>query len=211
MQAELKSLLEFSDIPSGLEVEAHVLIQQALSETCVHPEPFLIHLCGIPGSGKTTFATALYPSLPAGTYYLGFDRIMESMPAYQRDLAQVGLVAAFTTWELPARIIGYHVLTALIAAGRSVLFDHSASFPRHVPLMTFLRERGYRADMYHLTCSLSTAMTRVEARERLTKRHTPRKYLEDREALLATLIPQYQAVVSTFKTVRTDTPVAEVA
>jgi predicted ABC-type ATPase len=123
---------------------------------------------------------------------------MESLSRYQNDKSQLGLVEAFSRWELPARAIGYHLLQALVENNRSIFFDHSASSILHLELIRKLKGKGYKVEMHYLPCDPHIAVKRVQEREKIIQRHTPEKLIWEREALLKELIPQYRLLVDSF-------------
>lgn len=193
-------LIEFADVPTFLEAEARAMIWQAVSNTAAATSPRLIHLCGIPGSGKSRYAEQF---LLGDTNFalVQFDGVMANLAGYKRDCVTIGLIEAFKVWELPARAIGYHLLQALLENKRNVLFDHSASFRDHLDLIEVVKGWGYVVEMHYLDCPPTVAWERVRAREAVIQRHTPERYIWDRLALLEELIPLYRQKVDVFRTV----------
>ena len=64
--------------------------------------PVLIHMAGIPGSGKTTYyRTHDWPQ----HVFIAFDNIMEDLKEYQNDLKAFGAEIAFNKWQPATRII----------------------------------------------------------------------------------------------------------
>lgn len=159
--------------------------------------PKLIHLCGLPGSGKTTYALKLAEKLPH-CWHLQFDHIMQSLPGYQQSLAEAGASAAFALWEKPAAHMGYRLLRVLIAAKRSILFDHSAAHPQHPYLIDHCKAAGYHTEMHYIETPVDTVLTRIKAREVKTGRHTPDRLVHERYALLQHMISGYQKQVDRF-------------
>jgi predicted ABC-type ATPase len=190
-------LIDFSDVEPSLFVGSRELIDHALASSQKQDEPLLIHLCGIPGSGKSTYARQFLNQNPHYTL-VQFDHVMESLPGYQSDKKQLGIVEAFSKWELPARAIGYHLLQALVENSRNIFFDHSAAFIAHVNLINKLKAKGYGIQMHYLPCDPNIALNRVQEREKVIQRHTPEKLIWEREALLKELIPQYRLLVDSF-------------
>lgn len=190
-------LIDFPDVDPALLSEAEGIIDAALKSSKVERHLSLIHLCGIPGAGKTTYAGRFVKRTPRYAL-VQFDGVMESLSGYQADRERLGLVDAFKKWELPARVIGYHLFQALIENSRNVFFDHSASFPAHLELIRGVRAKGYAVEMHYLPCPPQVAVRRVQEREKLIKRYTPESLIWEREALLKDLIPQYQEVVDRF-------------
>lgn len=190
-------LIEFDALPASLIAEATNLIDSYLNRTNKSEEPRLIHLCGIPGSGKSFYAQNYIESQPRFAL-VQFDTIMENLSGYQSELKNTGSCTAFTRWELPARSVGYHLLQALLENERNVLFDHSAAFRNHVDLITKAKNWGYTVEMHYISCSLKTAKKRIREREITTQRHTPEHLLQERYDLLEALIPFYKKTVHTF-------------
>jgi chloramphenicol 3-O-phosphotransferase len=119
--AGTKKLIEVEAIRADLTEQAKVLIEAALAETKASTTPQLIHLCGIPGAGKTTYTNFFLKQSPHFAL-VQFDSFMEKLPGYREALARSGSADAFKQFELPARIIGYHLLQALVDNRRHVFF-----------------------------------------------------------------------------------------
>lgn len=159
--------------------------------------PRLIHLCGLPGSGKTTYARNLAKAHP-NFWHMQFDHIMQSLPGYQHTLSTEGTVAAFAQWEQPAAQMGYRLLKMLITEKRNILMDHSAAHPQHPQLIKLCKSLGYYIEMHYLDTPVETVLSRVREREIETGRHTPAQLIHDRHALLQKMLPSYQAQVDKF-------------
>jgi predicted ABC-type ATPase len=198
-------LIPFGNVDDELRPVARDIIDEYLKNTRP-PEgpPTLIHLCGIPGAGKSRHADQLAEAARISNFSLaliGNDRIMERLEGYQAD-REIDRVKAFETWEEPARMICYHLLHVLIDERRNILYDHGANFPEHVTLLRRCREeKGYRTVMHHILCPLDIARERTRRREELTGRHTPEHFLPERQKIIGDLLPKYEAVVDRFITV----------
>lgn len=199
-------LIEFDDVPSDLVEEAKTLIESIVcSSNTIHSTnnepcrkaPTMIHMCGIPGSGKTTY-TSQFLSENQNYSLVQFDTIMESLSGYQQDREAHGLAEAFRRWELPARAIGYHLLQALVDNERNIFFDHSATNRQHLALIQAVRERGYVVEMHYIDCSPAEASLRVIEREQRIKRHTPPALIHERHEMLQELVPSYEGLVDRF-------------
>lgn len=170
------------------------LIAYYLSTMPRQRQPMFAQIGGIPGSGKSTFCQRFYPQK-----VLSFDAIMESIPAYQQDLYLLGNAAAFKKWELPARIIGYEILSRAVSERRNIIMEHSGVNPAHVQLFEHLKKLGYTTQMYFILCALPVAVERTQEREKITHRHTPQAMIEQRFGLVNDYLPQYQKIAdSTF-------------
>jgi predicted ABC-type ATPase len=190
-------LVAFQDIDAPLQSEAQLLIERAVNASERSQTPTLVHMCGIPGAGKTTYATRWLKN-HSSFVLVQFDSIMEQLAGYQHARALVGPVEAFKAWELPARSIGYHLFQALIEADRDVFFDHSALSPVHFDLLTEVKRRNYRLEMHYVDCSPIQALERVKKREREINRHTPDYLIFERYRLLQGLLPKYKTLVDKF-------------
>lgn len=194
------SLIEVGEIRADLLTESARIIKSALDTSVAHDSPKLLHLCGIPGAGKTTYAKRWLAENP-DFVLVQFDSIMESLEGYRADFATRGLVAAFGQWELPARTIGYHLLQALIDSRRNVLFDHSAAAVKHMALLEKVKALGYFVEMHHVQCELNEALERIKKREIEDKRHTPKALVYERLSLLKDLLPKYQSIADLYLSV----------
>ncbi len=193
----IDKLIEYKPIRADLEEEASALINTAVSNSEPSDAPQFIHMCGIPGAGKTTYVEK-WLLQNQGYSCVQFDQVMEQLSGYGEDLIERGSESAFALWELPARAIGYHLLQALVDGRRNVLFDHSATNRMHVDLIGAVKRRNYRTHMHYIQCSPKTAVERVKLRETITGRHTPEALIYEREELLQELLPLYQNLVDRF-------------
>jgi predicted ABC-type ATPase len=193
-------LIDFDDVTESLTEHAQLLIAASLSTSPQAVHPTLVHLCGIPGSGKSTYALDYRLHKP-NFVLVQFDAVMESLPSYQQDLLNFGPTVAFQHWEIPARAIGYHLLQALLENRRCVLFDHSAANQSHTLLIDKVKNWGYRVEMHYLACSSQLAVERIHRRQELTNRHTPESLVHDRQRLLVDLVALYRQQVDSFLTI----------
>ncbi|MBK9144688.1 MAG: GNAT family N-acetyltransferase [Candidatus Melainabacteria bacterium] len=194
-------LIDFGEVPVTLINQATAIIERQLLESEPTRQPTLVHLCGIPGSGKTHYTNKFLARNP---FYclVQFDGVMESLPGYTCDRDNLGAREAFERWEMPARAVGYQLLQALLENKRNVIFDHSAAFPEHLDLIGKARAWGYKVEMHYMQCPTDIALSRLEEREKTQKRHTPRQLLFHRQNRLDELIPQYRKIVNRFVEVR---------
>ena len=197
-------LIDFEDVPQDLRGEAQAMITAALAEAGRQQShaPLFIHMCGIPGSGKTTY-TQRFLSSTDSFNLVQFDSVMESLPGYQQDCKNLGLEEAFVRWELPARAIGYHLLQILVEEKRNIFFDHSATNRKHLELIKSVKKHGYQVEMHFIECSVDEATERVKAREATIQRHTPISLISERNRLLEELVPHYEGLVDKFLRVST--------
>lgn len=177
---------------ADLEFGLDKIIEDKLKAAAASARPLFVHMLGIPGAGKSTFAQALFDHLAnrlAGSLtFVGFDRVMSEIPLYQSASDRV---AAFATYELPARAAGYALLKGLVAKKASVILDHSGSAPTHVEMLRYAKGLGYTAFMVHIQCSAETAKARILVRAEVEGRHTPLHYVDDRQKAIAELLPKY--------------------
>jgi predicted ABC-type ATPase len=191
------NLIEIDDIRADLTAQAQALIDATLAESTVSTKPKLIHLCGIPGAGKTTYSD-FFLKHNAHFALVQFDSVMEKLSGYRDALSLAGPAYAFGQFELPARIIGYHLLQALVHNRRDIFFDHGALNRQHVGLLKSVSERGYFIEMHYIDCSLEQAFERIGKREKAQSRHTPAAIVHERHGLLQELLPLYKDLVDEF-------------
>jgi len=192
-----KKLIDFEDVRDDLLVSTQALIQQSLEHSQGSEQPQLVHMCGIPGAGKTTYAENWLAS--HGNFNLvQFDAVMEQLDGYRKDKENLGAKEAFLRWELPARAVGYHLLKALVEQRRNILFDHSATSYRHLDLIAAVKNEMYFVEMHYIECMPENALARIQAREKEISRHTPPELVYERVKLLQELLPLYRKMVHHF-------------
>lgn len=175
----------FATLPTGLQLSVEGLCRRAVPLS----QPYLLHMIGLPGAGKSSLLAALQDLLPLAVP-LSFDRLMTGLADYQRFAAQ-DEERAFHDFEVPARQAGYHALQRLLQRRAAILFEHSAAAEGHPVLLHHAKEMGYRVVMAHLEVTPESAARRVQARG---GRHTPPDYIPARARLIAALYPAYETV-----------------
>lgn len=193
-------MIEIEPIRSDLVESANALMQTTLAATEFVSKPRFIHMCGIPGAGKTTYTNYFLKRNPQFAL-VQFDSVMEALPGYFDSVATDGPEQAFAQFELPARVIGYHLLNSFVENSRHVFFDHGAMNRKHVDLLKSLCGRGYKVEMHYVECDINEAFGRISHRETEEGRHTPRDIVLERHALLQELLPIYKGLVHEFVTV----------
>ena len=103
-------------------------------------------MVGSSGAGKSTFCQRKYSLLTL----VQFDTIMGKLPSYQADCMRLGLIQAFSKWEMPARVIGYEVIRRLIEKKASFVLEHSGMNPAHIKLIEVLKKQAYHTQMQFL-------------------------------------------------------------
>lgn len=160
-----------------------------------NPNRHLIHLCGIPGAGKSYYANKFKDT----HYLLAFDEVMTSIPEYQQSITAHGKDKSFRIYELEARYAGYHVLFDWLEEGLPILFDHSASDKNHLEILKIAKEHfSYSTEMHYLKTPLDKATQRVKTRNQQSNRHTPLEYLQERLNVIHDLLDDYISVVDNF-------------
>ena len=173
------------------------IIEKLLSGAVSSEKPEFVHMLGIPGAGKSTFYKNNKEKF-ADFIRIDFDAIMELLPEYQRDLKLLGSEKAFERWQMPARVAGYELLRRAVESGKNIFFDNGGSADCHRELLANVKKKGYHTAMYYINCPINIAVSRAVEREKITKRHTPKKMIEDRKLLIQKNLPLYKALVDDF-------------
>ena len=159
-----------------------------------HPSasPRFVQIGGIPGAGKSTFCKTSHWDK---RLYISFDKIMESIPEYWKDIYRLGSIKTFAKWEMPARIIGYEVLRRAIEKKADIYLEHSGVNDAHVELMKNLHKLGYQTEICFILCDIDEACRRATEREKITHRHTSRDMILQRGALVNRYLETYKPLV----------------
>ncbi len=200
----ITKIIPFNDIDPDFLEEAERIIAKLSAHSKPQDNPQLIHMCGIPGAGKSTVADRHYAEkkLEDDDYILiDFDRVMAEIEGYKQD-REIDPAGAYKKWSPLAASIGYQLLHLMIEGKRNILLDHGASAHNHKELMETIRDdHGYGLKMIYVACDPDTALARIKLREQATKRHTPASLIYERHKLIEDILPVYQELVDEFDTV----------
>lgn len=174
------------------------ILTQSTQTSAASEKPKLIQVSGIPGSGKSTYCQSFLQQNPHFTY-ISFDKIMESLPSYQYDIIHSSSATAFQKWEMPAKIIGYELLRRLVENKSNILLEHSGVNSAHIQLVQNIKAYGYKTHLHVIMCPEEIAVTRVQKREEITKRHTPPALIKERASLMQDYVSRYRQLVDTFE------------
>lgn len=164
-----------------------------------HPEkqPYITHMLGIPGVGKSTVVRTLNT---ANAIVVAFDAVMEELSQYRQDKAQQGIEKAFEWWEEVAREIGYEILFRALEGGYNVIMDHSGARADHVEILRYAKQHiGYEIRIIALHADIETASRRAQNRQR----HVPIQYFYERAKTLKELSVHYKAVADSYQEINT--------
>lgn len=157
-----------------------------------HPEIF--HTLGFSGSGKSTLLEYCHTQqevFPAHAFFLGFDRIMESCEAYQKDYESLGAEEAFLRWEIPARALGYELLQEALKRKLHIVFEHSGARQDHVELLRHIKnDLGYKVTIMDTQRDPEKALEYSAQRARFQ----PIDYVLERKKAVDQLRPLYRAL-----------------
>lgn len=200
MPGHKRKLFSYPEVPADLRTAAYEIVSGYLKNMPRSSHPTIVHYLGIPGTGKTTQAKQLQRQARGRGFrfaYLDHDDVMESLPGYKNE-KMTDPVAAFKAWQIPAPILGHHILQALIDRKISVIIDHGGTSENRIKLLTELKRRGYRIEIHHTHCPPALAMERARLREELTRRHTPHRLFQERSKNLARWLPQYKRIADRY-------------
>lgn len=183
------NLLINTDYKAIKNKESEAIIAESLQGLKSVSKPELRQISGIPGAGKSTYCAT---HLPKNFLFLSFDKIMISMPSYQRDLAQFGQVAAFQKYEMPARIIGYELLRRAMNMKLNIMFEHSGTNPAHLELFKNIHKKGYHTAVDFIVCDTSLAIKRAEERAKKINRYVPESLILERASGFKEYVSAYQ-------------------
>ena len=178
------------------------IIEGFLADKPSVEHPCLVHMLGIPASGKSTFYQNNKDNKYKDFVFVSFDFVMEAHPQYHKDVNTLGSIEAFAKWELPARIAGYELLRRAVELKKNIFFDHSGAPKCHQELLQNVKNLGYKTEMYYIYCSPEVAIERAKARELITKRHTPQKLIIERVEMVEKNKEIYKKIVDVFVEVR---------
>lgn len=178
------------------------IIESFLADKPSVEQPTLIHMLGIPASGKSTFYHNDKDTKYKDFVFVSFDFVMEAHQKYHEDVINLGSIEAFAKWELPARIAGYELLRRAVELKKNIFFDHSGAPKCHQELLQNVKTLGYKTQMYYIYCSPEVAIKRAKERELITQRHTPEKLIIDRVEMVENNKEAYKKIVDVFVEVK---------
>ncbi len=186
---------------AALSPELHRIVTDHVAAALGHDAPFLLHMIGVPGVGKTSLITPLQDVLADyAPVLVGFDQIMGQIPAYQ-SMAVTAPVEAFSAYELPARAAGYRLLAELLAKRASIIFDNGGAAASHRALLHYAQNLGYQIIMVHVVAENETALHRLALRQATEGRYTPPEYITGRAAAIESLLADYHGLADHYHTV----------
>lgn len=187
------NLLINTDYKAIKSKETEAIIAESLQGLKSVANPELRQISGIPGAGKSTYCAT---HLPPNFLFLSFDKIMTSLPSYQKELAQFGQVEAFEKYEMPARIIGYELLRRAMNMKLNIMFEHSGTNPAHLELFKNIHKKGYRTAVDFIVCNTSLAIQRAEERAKKINRYVPTTHILERAKGFKQYVSAYQKLAS---------------
>ena len=182
-----------SDYKAIKSKETEAIIADNLRGLQPVAQPELRQISGIPGAGKSTFcATHQLKNF----LFLSFDKIMISLPSYQKDLAKFGNVVAFQNHEMTARIIGYELLRRAMNMKLNIMFEHSGTNPAHLELFKNIHKKGYHTAVDFIVCDTALAIKRAEERAKKINRYVPKSLILERAAGIKKYATAYQKLAN---------------
>lgn len=177
----------------AMDTDVKAFIAQQCATAQLSPTPYILHMLGIPGSGKSTFVKTLNHT---NTIVISFDSIMEALPQYQLDKERLGYTQAFINWETIAREIGYEILFRGIEGRCNIIFDHGGARADHLELLAYSKQHlGYAIRIVAMLVSTEVAILNAHLRERFV----PLRYFYERAKTLNELLPGYKEIADNYQ------------
>jgi predicted ABC-type ATPase len=160
--------------------------------------PTVYAMAGIPGAGKSEFVKGAIErgEFPRDAFILDPDRVMQALPTYQDDLALSGKQTAFRKWEIPARLLAYHLADQATTRKIDIIQDMGGVRREDYNRLMQYKNRGYRIEMTYIYCGVDECLRRVGKR---TTRHTAEEMVRERNESLRLLLPEYVKMVDAFR------------
>jgi len=156
-------------------------------------------MAGIPAAGKSTFVSAAQDKgdFPKAAFVFNPDRVMTSLPEYQRAVRQEGLASAFIKWEMPARALSHEFFEEAASRRFDIIKDMACAREENFQMLHGLKQAGYKVKMFYIAIDAAIAMQRSKMR---SSRHTPDALIHERQAALQDLLPRYRILADEFHT-----------
>ncbi len=185
--------------------ESEKLITTELTNGEKFDNPFLLHMGGIPGAGKSYEVEKMQKSGKLnGIILIQFDKIMMCLTPYTDALKSINktnkkaLDSLFAIWEMPARVVAWELVGRAIKQNYSLLIDSAGHSNEQYNLLTNIKKHGYKTGMFYIDISNDLANLRAEIRMEKEGRSVPKGMIETRQELLKTLRPKYQKMLDVF-------------
>lgn len=190
------------------------IINESLAAYIPVEKPFLLNVSGIPGSGKSVYCKMLFQGIAdqepdcSNALYLSFDKIMADQRLPFDSEKDNAPHQAFERWELPARIAGYELLKRAVGKRINIVFEHSSALlietpgtfvKPHIGLFEYILSKNYDIHYRFIYVGEEVAKQRIQQRAEQTGRIVPEGYIEKRNHILQSLIPDYKDLSTTYK------------
>lgn len=172
------------------------IIEEFIENKPASLKPELHAMCGIPGSGKSTYVQQAinFGRFPEKAFLLNPDIVMEVLPEYHQSVKELGYEKAFEAWEMPTRAFAYELFGLAADKGLDIIIDMGCVREEDFKNISDLKQRGYTVHMYHVDCIPEVALDRIQDRDR----HTPRSMVMERHQALKEMLPKYQDLAHHF-------------
>lgn len=170
--------------------------QNFLGSVPASSTPVVYCMAGIPAAGKSSFVNRALAAgtFPSDAFVLDPDRVMTTLPEYQRDLTRWGMVKAYETWEMPARDLAYAMFEDAVDRRANIIKDMGCVRTENYEKLQHLKTLGYALNMFYINCPVDESLRRAALRPR----HTPESMIRERHVMLQDLLPRYRALADHF-------------
>lgn len=169
---------------------------QYLSRCQPSAQPRAWFMCGLPGSGKSSFLRKALrdETIPGTAFLMDPDGIMESIEGYQEDFNAQGAEAAFLKWELPARNLAYEMLDEARLKKLDIVIDMGHALPESRFIIDSLRVERYETTMFFINCPEDICRKRIAQRQR----HLPPELITQRAETLKENLIYFRTILDLF-------------
>ena len=198
----LVTILGIDSLPNSIDPVIRTQLIDQFLLTADYKKQDIPHFCAIgggSGSGKSYFYDTMKAKglLPLNSVLYDPDLVMLLIPQYQEEALQ-DPAQAFKRWELPSRQLANELLLHALIARHNITYLRSFALPDSLTVTRYAKSMGYTVDIHLLRCTQEIAISRVQKREQVTKRHIPIETVIQRHEAVTQLLPDIKEVADNY-------------